>query len=261
MAQVISILSPLNINQEMKNSFFLVVIIVGLIILFLRQCHKINELKIGNEIAQGNIKALKDTVKAEKNRAGEIEFTKQSLISKSEDLEKWNKELAEQVKKEKGKVIYIQQSSGQITTLPPEVITNIVTVYDNETSTIETEFDTVYSPDNYRRLKLMTTVKIDSSRIKSSTTRISNDEIGFNIVTGLKEDKGNLRIMIRSDYPGLSFTKIDGALIDPHKSDVLKKMFPQKKFGVGPVIGFGLNGSMKPGFFAGVGINYNIIRW
>ena len=245
----------------MKNNFFLIVIILALVLLFVRQCHKTNELKIDKEIAESNLDALKDTVATEKNKAGEIEFTKQALISKSQNLEKWNKELADQVNKERGKVIYIQKSSGQVISVPSEVITNIVTVYDNETASIETQFDTVYSADNYRRLKLMTTVKMDSSRIKSSTSRITNDEIGFNIVTGLKEDGGKIRIIVRSDYPGLTFTKIDGALVDPHKSDVLKRMFPQKKFGIGPVLGYGMNSTLKPGFFAGVGISYNIIRW
>jgi hypothetical protein len=245
----------------MKTNLFLLIADFVLVILFLKQCQVAKELKIDQQVAEGNLDALRDTVRIERNKEGQIEFTKQSLISRSQDLEKWNKELADQVKKEKGKVIYIQQASGGIRTLPPEVITNTITVYDNETSSIETVFDTVYSADNYRRLKLLTTVKIDSSRIRSSSSRIIDDQIGFNIVTGLKEEGGKIRIMLRSDYPGLTFSKIDGALVDPHKSDVLKRMFPPKKFGIGPIIGYGLNPTMKPGYFLGVGLQYNIIRF
>jgi len=245
----------------MKTNLFLLIAVFVLVILFLKQCQVAKELKIDQQVAEGNLDALRDTVRIERNKEGQIEFTKQSLISRSQDLEKWNKELADQVKKEKGKVIYIQQASGGIRTLPPEVITNTITVYDNETSSIETVFDTVYSADNYRRLKLLTTVKIDSSRIRSSSSRIIDDQIGFNIVTGLKEEGGKIRIMLRSDYPGLTFSKIDGALVDPHKSDVLKRMFPPKKFGIGPIIGYGLNPTMKPGYFLGVGLQYNIIRF
>jgi hypothetical protein len=245
----------------MKTNLFLLIAVIVLVILFLKQCQVAKELKINEQVAHGNLEALRDTVKIERNRAGEIEFTKQSLISKSQDLEKWNKDLAALVKKEKGKVIYIQQASGGIKTLPSEVITNTVTIYDNETSSIETVFDTIYSTDNYRRLKLLTTVKMDSSKIKSSSSKILDDQIGFNIVTGLKEEGGKIRITIRSDYPGLTFSKIDGALVDPHKSEVLKRMFPPKKFGLGPVIGYGLNPTMKPGYFIGLGLQYNIIRF
>ena len=80
----------------MKTNAFLLIAIIILIILFLKQCQVAKELKIDQQVAEGNLEALRDTVKTERNKAGEIEFTKQLLISKSEDLEKWNKELAAQ---------------------------------------------------------------------------------------------------------------------------------------------------------------------
>jgi len=247
----------------MKTNIFLIVVIIILIILGLRECNKNKELQISQEIFTSNLDALRDTVRVERNKEGQIEYTKQSFIAKSEELEKWNKELAAQVKKEKGKVIYIQQASAQIDGAIPSdhVITNTIKVFDNETTSIGTDFDTTYTPDNYRKLSIETTLKLDSSKVKSATTKITKDAIAFNIVTGLKEEGGKLRIMLRSDYPGLSFSKIDGALVDPHKSEVLKKMFPPKKFGMGPVIGYGLTQDMKPGFYVGVGVQYNIIRW
>jgi hypothetical protein len=64
-------------------------------------------------------------------------------------------------------------------------------------------------------------------------------------------------------------TEIEGAVIDPHKSEVLKKMFPDKKFSVGPYVGigfgagYGINGQpiMGPVFNLGLGIQYSIFKF
>ena len=248
----------------MKNlNFILLAAIVVLILLNLKQCQSNGDLKNQKDLYSSNLDALRDTVRIEKNKAGQIEFSKQALISQNGDLEKLNKKLAEEVKNAKGKVIYVQSASGTIDNTPtdPQIITNTVKIYDRSTSVISTSVDTTFDDNNYRKLSLETTVKTDSGKIISSTSQVKKDEISFNIITGLKEEKGKLRIFIRSDYPGLSFSKIDGSLVDPQKSETLKKMFPPKRFGAGLMIGYGLTQNMTPGFFIGAGIQYNLIRW
>lgn len=247
----------------MRNNFILLAVIVILILLYLKQCQSARDLKNENSIYMNNLEALKDTVRIEKNRAGQIEFSKQALISRNGDLEKLNKKLADEVKNAKGKVIYVQSASGTInnTQVEPQIITNTVKVYDKSTTVVGTHIDTTFDDNNYRKLSLETIVKTDSGKIISSTSQVKKDEIAFNIITGLKEEKGKIRIFIRSDYPGLSFSKIDGSLVDPHKSETLKKMFPPKRFGAGFMIGYGLTQNMTPSFFVGAGIQYNIIRW
>jgi hypothetical protein len=249
----------------MKTNAILFIVILILAAFGFWQYQKAQDLKITESIMNHNIEALNDTIRIEKNKEGQIEFTKQAFIAKSNDLEKWNKELAAEVKKEKGTVIFLQKSLAGIDNTPkePKIITNEVKVheFDAEQYTITTNSDTTFNADNFRKISIETTVKLDSSRIKWSTSKITKDALSFNLITGLKEEDGKLRIMLRSDYPNLVFSKIDGALIDPHKSEVLKKMFPPKKWGFGPVVGYGLATDMKPSYFIGVGIQYNIIRW
>jgi len=249
----------------MKTNSILFIVIIALAGFGYWQYQKANDLKITEEIMNNNLKALNDTIRIEKNKEGQIEFTKQAFIAKSGELEKWNKELAAEVKKEKGTIIFLQKSVAGIDNTPkdPKVITNTVNVdhYDSSLYTVTTTSDTTFNADNFRKLSIETKIKLDSAKLKWSTSKVTKDAISFNLITGLKDEDGNLRILLRSDYPGLTFSKIDGALIDPHKSEVLKKMFPPKKWGFGPVVGYGLAKDMKPSYFLGVGIQYNIIRW
>jgi hypothetical protein len=93
--------------------------------------------------------------------------------------------------------------------------------------------------------------------------------MGFSFVTGLREKDKALEIFVTPKYPGMTVTQIEGAVIDPYKSDVLKKMFPNKKFSLGPYVGVGvgagvgLNGKpiFGPVFNIGVGLQYSIIKF
>ena len=247
----------------------IIIFCVSSILIISFEYQKIQKLKQEKNISQYNLDALNDTIKIVKNKAGQIEFEKESFISKAKDLEKLNSDLADQLKKEKGKVIYIESANTNVDNSNSEkinTIPNFINVYNKDSSSIDTKFDTSYDLNNYRRLYINTIIKFDSSKIKYSSSKILRDQFGFNIVTGLKETENNkLRIMIRSDYPGLSFNKIEGDLIDPQNSNILKKFFPPKRFGFGPIIGYGLTYNqsygVKFGIFAGVGIQYNIIRW
>jgi hypothetical protein len=67
----------------------------------------------------------------------------------------------------------------------------------------------------------------------------------------------------------MKITEIEGAIIDPHKSDVLKSMFPDKKFSFGPYVGvgigsgYGLNGSPITGamFNVGFSLQYSLFKF
>ena len=55
---------------------------------------------------------------------------------------------------------------------------------------------------------------------------------------------------------------MDGALIDPKNSDVLKNLMKPKKWSVGVQVGYGVmlnNGNVYNGIYSGIGINYQLI--
>jgi len=87
--------------------------------------------------------------------------------------------------------------------------------------------------------------------------------MGFSFVTGLREKDGSLEIFVTPKYPDMKITNIEGAIVDPHKSDVLKNMFPEKKWSVGPYLGVGLGAKVlgEPAFGPviniGIGVQYS----
>jgi len=85
--------------------------------------------------------------------------------------------------------------------------------------------------------------------------------MSMHLVTGLTEEDKKLKIFIRSDFPGFSITKLDGAIIDPQKSDIIKSFFPKKKWGIGPSITLGLDNNLKPAISVGISVSYNIINF
>jgi hypothetical protein len=67
----------------------------------------------------------------------------------------------------------------------------------------------------------------------------------------------------------MQITSIEGAVIDPHKSEVLKKMFPNKKWSVGPYAGLGIGAGSSftgapffgPVFSLGVAVQYSWFKF
>jgi len=242
--------------------FILIVISLGLLFLNLKQCNDKKDTKLKNEIYLSNLQALKDTVRIEKDKRGETEFTKQALIAENGSLKDLNKGLNDEANKQKGKVIYIEKASGNITKDTTKPIGGTIKEINDTTYEVSDSLIINYDSNNYKKFLVITTIKIEKDRNATILkTRLVNDVIGFNIVTGLQEEDKKLRIFLRSDYPDLAFTKIDGSLIDPKKSEAIKSFFPRKKWGIGIQGGYGINSQIKTGFYIGFGIQYNLWSW
>ena len=95
---------------------------------------------------------------------------------------------------------------------------------------------------------------------------ITTDELGISLTTGLTENGDFLEIFVKSTYPGFTPTSINGSLIDPTKSEVIKKYFPPKKWAIGVFVGYGvyfdpMNIRVGNGLQIGLGLQYNILQW
>lgn len=248
--------------KPISPMFIMLAVILGLVFLNLKQCNDKKDMKNKNNIYLSNLEALKDTIRIEKNKNGEIQYSKAALIAENGSLKELNSELHEEVKKQKGKVIYIQSSNGTITKDTSHQIHGTVKVINDTTFEISDSLTINYDSNNYKKFLVVTTISVDSNRkVKVLKTNLKKDDLGFNLVTGLKEENGKLRIFMKSDYPNLQFTKIDGALIDPKKSDVIRSFFPNKKWGLGIQGGYGINSQFRAGFYVGVGVQYNLWTW
>lgn len=218
-----------------------------------------------------NQKALLDSVTYHKNKAGEIQAEKSSFLSSIDDLETLNKSLYDEVKKQKGNVIYISninaKLSEQIDALG-DSLNNIKykPVYDSISKTykVKWDFNKTYDSINYRILEGYTIVKWDTTNkaILNNGSLLTKNEMSFNITTGLVEDGNNLKIFVKSNYPNLLFPNIEGNLIDPNNSPLIKKMMKTKRWSIGPTVGYGIGiTSFKMDFYLGFGISYSLFNF
>lgn len=230
-----------------KRDFIFLGTIVLMLLLLLKQCSTASNLENQLDIQNLNLDALNDTVRLQKNKIGEDIYVRKSLLATKQNLEKLNKDLAEELRKEKAKVLTLQKITTVIK-YETKYVNNYLTRYPDGKYSLDWKYDTTYSEGNYRKIAGNSFFKIDTitGKITPGMTKIGTDESGFSFVTGIREKDGALEIFVNPKHPCMQVTNIEGAIIDPHKSDVLKKMFPVKKWSVGPYLGVGI----------GTGVNF-----
>ena len=250
-------------NNKRKDLFYLSVIVIT-ILLLLKQCNGNRDLQAKIDYQNQNLAALQDTVRVQKNKAGEDMYVKKTLLATKNNLEELNKKLYDELKKVEGDVITIHDVET-VVKVDTQYVDNTVTVYADGNYSLDFKLDTVFSEGNYRKLSGNSFFAIDSTshNVIPGQTRINEDEMGFSFVTGLREKDGSLEIFVTPKYPDMKITNIEGAIVDPHKSEVLKNMFPEKKWSVGPYLGVGLGAKVlgEPAFGPviniGIGVQYS----
>lgn len=243
-----------------------VAIILGAALLILWNVHLINQNWINQkkaEIAEYNEKVAKDSLKVEKDRQGRVEYNRLAyLTDKVDNLTKLSSELANEVKNVKGKVSTIIQGEVKIVEKPVpflvrgEFIDSTVTAYFN--------YDSIYSPGNYRKLSGYTKYDLRSGLTSGLK---QTDEFGLKVTTGIKNlDKGKPEIFFKSDYPGFQVTSLEGAVLDPKLFEPKKKtplITPSLTIGWTPAIWNNKDQKVQvnPGNFGvTAGVGFNIFR-
>lgn len=260
-----------------------------LIILLVNSCNKNKEKEIKYN---QNISYYTDSLRIERNKVNELEYTTNILSASNKNLEELNTDLSNELKKEKGTVVYLSKvvaslkDSLKINNKIPGGQINDQINQDN-TQTIVFEHKETYSPGNEKYTSGSIDVGfcddeyVSQSFISTNNDTIEvkipvidknavsvylNDSIVMTMTTGLKENEktGILEIFVRSNYPGFTVSYLDGAIIDPHKSTLIKSYFPNKKWGLG--INFGIggfvnHGQLYPGIGCIIGLNYNFVTW
>lgn len=255
----------LNYLLTLKGQRNALIILLVLIVLCLRNCNSIN-----HNLEQ-NIEALTDSVRTYKDRNGVLVYEKTAFIASEKELKKLNVELSNEVKYLKDHPIVVIKSKNIITHDTVHINVGAGSQYTDQGKVIASfpwSFDTTYSPDNFRTLEGVYTVEVDTEFcVKTTMFTITKDRLGISFVTGLTETKDNkLEIFIKSSYPDFKTTDINGALIDPEKSDVLKKLFPPKRWSVGPFIGYGayfdpVQSKFGTGVTLGISVTYGVFQW
>ena len=255
-------------KTSLQRNILLVLAIVFLF-LFIRSCNG-NDRQI-NTLKQ-NVFTLKYSIRTYKDKTGQLVYEKGALISENGDLKSLNVDLANEVKNLKDHPLVVIKTVVKVVhdTTYIEIKSTNPGKWNGNTFTQNFEWDlnNKYSLENYRLIEGNFDIYVDSAfKLSTSKMKIVKDEFSMGMSTGLTENKdGLLEIFVKSDYPGFKVSKLDGALIDPKKSDVLKKYFSPKRWGLGIYGGYGI--SLNPitfipatGIQIGVGIQYNILQW
>lgn len=219
---------------------------------------RINSLGGSLAAAEQNNAALRDSIRTTLTLNGELEYQRLLFVAEKDSLQKYSKSLSDELKKERGKV---RTLTNMLATIKQDTIEveNTVVVYPNGERGLE--WATKKSGEDWNRaLEGISKFRfIDTTNIKAGTTLITKDELAMKIVTGIKErEDKKLEIFVRSNYPGISFTNIEGAILDPYDPIFFKD---EKRFSIGPVISAGLNQELKLGFHIGIGLQYSLFRF
>ena len=198
-----------------------------------------------------------------------MEYNRSVFATDLKDLKTQSSELYKEVKEQKGMVIYLSTLTGYLKdsiSLISKKLKNGETTINTGTNKDGSKFitfkdDTIYSKDNERHISGKVDFKIKKDSIDGNSIKVNLEtEQKFSITTGLEEDRDSklLRIFVTPEIPNMKITKVNGALIDPQKSELIQSYFKPKRFTCGPQIGLGITTSLKPSIYIGFGIQYNL---
>lgn len=261
------------------------IILAGFIILVLLLLHQCNRSKgLKNELekqkteaqrAQNNYEASKGSIRQYKLddstwRAEKLgyELTLDELKGKYADL------LGDfKVEKNKPPKVVIK-TIVEIKEVIREVPV-LVEIDENGGTNLVFRDSTRHNTNNYRVIDGRIPYKIVFSEKDSTYNLVPGNatlglELGMNLNLGLFQDKKTKKVSIiaDTDYPGITFTKLEGASImdDPKNKQALRSM--RKTWGLGLNLGYGAvvnpsSGSVNLGPYFGLGLSYNpkFLQW
>jgi len=200
------------------------------------------------------MQALMDSTRHVKNKLGQEQYEKKMFMDDIGTLKKLNADLMREVDSQNGKTRVVTKVVTQIV-FDTIIVENKVDVLNDSTYLIgfkyNKDYDSVNSISFNGSIPATVTNKDGKLSLKSKTTTISEMSMKMKLYTGVKEENGSYSIFARTDFPGVKFD-LDGAIIDPEKSFVEKKVGPfSVMLGGGVGYGFTSNGT---GIFPSVGV-------
>lgn len=256
--------------QKHKTTAMLVIIIV-LGLLVWRGCDARSSLESDIQTARLNLIALNDSMRIEQTRNGSMQFVKSALIADMKDLRSLNSALYSEVRNQRNTIFYIGQMTAAIRDSLKRQSTSDGVTIDPVTGdhSIAWNFDTS-GVDWSRRLSGRSVFGVRGDTITPKFSTLDNFGLGMKITTGLQASeihKGMVEIFVRSSYPNMNFSEIDGAIVNPED---FRKYLPSpkpKRYSVGPYVGVGygvtLTGSPRlvPTVNVGVGVQLGVISF
>lgn len=182
-----------------------------------------------------------DSLYIYKNRVDEAYIAKDILILEKKELKEENEALAKEVKSLKDNPIIVTETIVKYVvrdTIQTQV--DSVKAFDSDIKQYEWS---ARDPNSWYAVAGVSTIDYSKKIFANSVNSI---EMQTKLNIDLIEQDDKLTLVAKSDNPYITFSSIDGIMIDPAKSNILKKHFKQKRWGVGPYVGFGVTTSLDP---------------
>lgn len=262
----------------LKSKVFIILVIVGLIIFSIIQCSRIREFKRQDIIDKQNQIALKDSLKFERKKTGELNVSIAGYIASEKELKELNEDLWKRIKAQDGKIlslnyviIQLKQDSATLKKylVEKDKVIERLTKIDSATYAAPWSLTYKYDKNNFDIFTGKTYIGVlnkDPLELAHIDTELIQRLTQIDLSWGQKIENKMLRVFIESAYPGFTVEQMSGVLIDPNTNDLLKKITKKKHwftgFGVGPNISAGWNIlQAKPAVIVGAGLHYNIYEW
>ena len=206
-------------------------IIVLLVILCLAGAWSLYRTKKDFERTKIELVESQDTTLVYKTKAGELYAACETYIADIKELKTANEELYKEYKNLKDHPIIIEKV---------QTVIKIDSIYIKDDVTVDT-LSNMYTADfkfadNYCSIFGATTLDVLN---KAANTSIYNIEIPATFTTDVIEKNKKLYFLAKCDNPYVQINNIEGAIVSPEQSKVLKKRFNRPwgvMIGVGPSI-------------------------
>lgn len=262
-----------NFIKKYYPLIFFVIMIVLSVLLF-QTCSTLRTEREQREFIERqnaqNMNALKDslTVVFDKKLKAYVWEKQNYLVNKLEDLEKYNKDLYNELKKVKGDVIAAIDSKVKIEVPDVAAGNELVTVSAND-NLYGLNFKKPYKDAGFEQIiegqsRFKARFSDNKWLLEPDSTCFFINKSTLDIKYGFRDLKDKYEVFAISQSPIVKFNELDGVLI----LDKLPPKPPEKpkKFGFGPYIGFGLNtdpnlSNPRFGWSMGVSVHYDIWQW
>lgn len=206
-----------------------------------------------------DIVVYNDSIFDYKNKYDQIYKANNLYVQDINNLKKQNNDLSNEVKSLKDNPIVITKVITE-TKIDSIVLKDTVKIY-NDSICIDWWYNYNYS--KYNTFSINGTTCYNNLTNKSNTI-LNNLSFNADLYLDIVEKNDQLLILTKSNNPYLNFSNIEGAVISPSNSKVLKKYFKQKKWNIGIYGGYGItfnNGSLLYGPQLGIGIEYSLFSF
>lgn len=160
-----------------------------------------------------------DTLTVYKNKVGELYSQQKTYITEIKDLKKSNSELHNEVKNLKGNPLVVTKIKT-VTEFKDKIIKDTVIVDPSGNYTFNMNYK-----DQWVNLSGRSTFDISTM---IGTSKFDTISFPNNITIDLIEKNNQLSFIAKSDNPYCQINSLNGSIISPEKSSVIKKRFDKK---------------------------------